>query len=187
MATLTIRNFDDTLKTQLRIEAAQHGHSMEEEVRIILRRALTHPERSGGLGNVLSELMYGITRFPDGRRKAGLHEAALSMLEDEFAGRVLAFDAAAAVQYGVLAPHAIRQAARSASLMRKLRQSAGIKVQCLQPATKRTLRQRVSLYSTLGQRRNRRRLKDSIAIEPKRRSQPPLWLVTLHHSIKFAP
>lgn len=51
MATLTIRNFDETLKTQLRIEAAQHGHSMEEEVRIILRRALTHPERRDGLGS----------------------------------------------------------------------------------------------------------------------------------------
>jgi len=51
MATLTIRNFDDTLKTQLRIEAAQHGHSMEEEVRIILRRALTRPKQQGGLGS----------------------------------------------------------------------------------------------------------------------------------------
>lgn len=40
MATLTIRNLDDALKAQLRIEAALHGHSMEEEVRSILRRAL---------------------------------------------------------------------------------------------------------------------------------------------------
>lgn len=41
MAALTIRNLDDELKAQLRMEAASHGHSMEEEVRLILRRALT--------------------------------------------------------------------------------------------------------------------------------------------------
>lgn len=40
MAALTIRNVDDTLKTQLRIRAAQHGVSMEEEARRILRDAL---------------------------------------------------------------------------------------------------------------------------------------------------
>ncbi|CAJ92832.1 Plasmid stabilization protein [Cupriavidus necator] len=40
MATLTIRNIDHELKARLRIEAAQHGRSMEEEVREILRRAL---------------------------------------------------------------------------------------------------------------------------------------------------
>jgi plasmid stability protein len=40
MATLTIRNLDDTLKTRLRVVAAQHGHSMEEEVRQIIREAL---------------------------------------------------------------------------------------------------------------------------------------------------
>lgn len=41
MAALTIRNLDDELKAQLRMEAASHGHSMEEEARLILRRALT--------------------------------------------------------------------------------------------------------------------------------------------------
>lgn len=41
MPTLTIRNVDDALKTQLRIRAAQHGVSMEEEARRILRDALT--------------------------------------------------------------------------------------------------------------------------------------------------
>lgn len=40
MATLTIRNLDDTLKTRLRLVAALHGRSMEEEVRQILRGAL---------------------------------------------------------------------------------------------------------------------------------------------------
>ncbi|HRE45047.1 MAG TPA: hypothetical protein PKY87_13900 [Terricaulis sp.] len=40
MASLTIRNIDDSLKERLRVRAALHGHSMEEEARIILRRAV---------------------------------------------------------------------------------------------------------------------------------------------------
>lgn len=51
MATLTIRNLDDDLKARLRVEAAQHGHSMEEEVRSILRRALIQPSTAAGLGS----------------------------------------------------------------------------------------------------------------------------------------
>lgn len=54
MASLTIRNLDEDLKARLRIEAAQHGNSMEEEVRSILRRALIrHPEK--GLGSRISQ------------------------------------------------------------------------------------------------------------------------------------
>ncbi len=37
MASITIRNLDDTLKRRLRIRAAEHGRSMEEEAREILR------------------------------------------------------------------------------------------------------------------------------------------------------
>ena len=40
MASITIRNLDETLKTKLRIQSAQHGCSMEAEVRNILRRVL---------------------------------------------------------------------------------------------------------------------------------------------------
>jgi plasmid stability protein len=43
MATLTIRQLDDTLKTKLRVRAAEHGKSMEEEAREILRQALVAP------------------------------------------------------------------------------------------------------------------------------------------------
>lgn len=50
MATITVRNLDDELKAQLRVQAASHGHSMEEEVRLILRKALVKPEQ-GGLGS----------------------------------------------------------------------------------------------------------------------------------------
>ena len=41
MASITIRNLDESLKSRLRIQAAIHGHSMEEEAREILRSALT--------------------------------------------------------------------------------------------------------------------------------------------------
>ncbi|MEY4484064.1 MAG: hypothetical protein RL693_1516 [Verrucomicrobiota bacterium] len=36
--TLTIRNLDETVKQKLRVRAAQHGRSMEAEVRDILTR-----------------------------------------------------------------------------------------------------------------------------------------------------
>lgn len=48
MATLTIRDFDDELKAALRVRAAEHGRSMESEVRDILRTALTRS--SSGVG-----------------------------------------------------------------------------------------------------------------------------------------
>ncbi|TVQ28512.1 MAG: plasmid stabilization protein [Spirochaetaceae bacterium] len=41
MATITIRDLDDELKRRLRIRAARHDHSMEEEVRLILRDTLS--------------------------------------------------------------------------------------------------------------------------------------------------
>jgi antitoxin FitA len=40
MATLTIRQLDDKTKSKLRVRAAQHGRSMEEEAREILCSAL---------------------------------------------------------------------------------------------------------------------------------------------------
>lgn len=43
MASLTIRQIDDDLKTQLRLRAAANNNSMEEEARRILRSALTKP------------------------------------------------------------------------------------------------------------------------------------------------
>ena len=40
MASITIRNLDEGLKVRLRIRAAHHSRSMEEEVRAILRQVL---------------------------------------------------------------------------------------------------------------------------------------------------
>jgi plasmid stability protein len=47
MATMTIRNIDDELKTKLRVQAARHGRSMEEEARHILRAALSTKAETG--------------------------------------------------------------------------------------------------------------------------------------------
>ena len=40
MASITVRGLDAAVKTGLRLRAARHGRSMEEEVREILRLAL---------------------------------------------------------------------------------------------------------------------------------------------------
>ncbi len=55
MANFTIRNLDEDLKTRLRVAAALNGHSMEEETRHILRRALTdNSAASQGLGSLIA-------------------------------------------------------------------------------------------------------------------------------------
>ena len=51
MSTLTIRNIEPLIKDKLRMAAAAHGRSMEEEVRTILRNALAQPAVVGGLGS----------------------------------------------------------------------------------------------------------------------------------------
>ncbi|MEJ0068914.1 MAG: plasmid stabilization protein [Pseudomonadota bacterium] len=45
MASITIRNLDDGLKGKLRVRAAEHGRSMEEEARDILRTTLAWERR----------------------------------------------------------------------------------------------------------------------------------------------
>jgi plasmid stability protein len=46
MSSITVRNLGESLKKQLRLRAAHHGWSMEQEVRIILQNAVadTPPE-----------------------------------------------------------------------------------------------------------------------------------------------
>jgi plasmid stability protein len=48
MPSITIRNLDKSIKEQLRIQAARHGRSMEEEVRSILKVALAKESTSSG-------------------------------------------------------------------------------------------------------------------------------------------
>jgi len=50
VASMTIRNLGDKLKARLRVRAAQHGRSMEEEARDILQSALAvEPTRNRSL------------------------------------------------------------------------------------------------------------------------------------------
>jgi plasmid stability protein len=47
MASMTIRDIDESLKVRLRVQAARHGRSMEDEARDILRAALSaQPSRA---------------------------------------------------------------------------------------------------------------------------------------------
>lgn len=48
MGTLTIRKLDDDVKARLRLRAASHGRSMEEEARTILGEALAEQPRNQG-------------------------------------------------------------------------------------------------------------------------------------------
>ena len=50
MASITIRNLDDDVKRRLRVRAAEHGRSMEEEARDILRQVVGQPNAPRNLG-----------------------------------------------------------------------------------------------------------------------------------------
>jgi plasmid stability protein len=47
MASVTIRNLDEKTKARLRVRAARHGRSMEEEARTLLRTALREDTVAG--------------------------------------------------------------------------------------------------------------------------------------------
>ena len=59
MAALSIRDLDDDVRARLRIRAAQHGRSMEAEVRAILTDAVEAPDARPGLAQEL------LARFGD--------------------------------------------------------------------------------------------------------------------------
>ncbi len=47
MASITIRRLGDDTKQRLRVRAAQHGRSMEDEARVILRSVLSEDVATG--------------------------------------------------------------------------------------------------------------------------------------------
>jgi plasmid stability protein len=54
MGSLTIRNLDDRVKEKIRIRAAKHGRSMEEEARRLLDLAVSTPSGDeAGLGTAI--------------------------------------------------------------------------------------------------------------------------------------
>jgi plasmid stability protein len=61
VAQVTVRKLEETVKRKLKQRAARHGHSMEQEIRDILRDAVKHDERPRkGLGTEIAELFKGI-------------------------------------------------------------------------------------------------------------------------------
>ncbi|HEX4505206.1 MAG TPA: plasmid stabilization protein [Alphaproteobacteria bacterium] len=54
MASIIIRNLDEPLKAKLRVQAAVHGRSMEDEARDILRAALNR--QSGPPANLAAAI-----------------------------------------------------------------------------------------------------------------------------------
>ena len=60
MASLTIRNFDEDLKARLRLQAARHGCSMEQEVRDILRRAVQPTPADSGFAERIHQRFAGL-------------------------------------------------------------------------------------------------------------------------------
>jgi plasmid stability protein len=73
MASLTIRNLEDNLKADLRLRAARHGLSMEEEVRQILRQALAPALPASSLSRRIQERFAGLDaeNLPIPNRKPG--------------------------------------------------------------------------------------------------------------------
>ena len=63
MATLTIRDLDDDLRAQLRVRAAEHGRSMEAEVRAILRETLAKPPPTSRLGSRIHHRFASLGEF----------------------------------------------------------------------------------------------------------------------------
>ena len=51
----------------------------------------------------VAEILYGIARMPDGKRKQGLLDVASAMFDEDFAGNILPFDADSAVHYAEIA------------------------------------------------------------------------------------
>ena len=49
MASMTIRDLDEKIKTKLRVRAARNNRSMEEEARAILKAALAESSRTRSL------------------------------------------------------------------------------------------------------------------------------------------
>ena len=70
MATLTIRKLDEKTKARLRVRAAHHGRSMEEEAREILKIGVATSEREPNLAESIRALFeplggVDLPEFPD--------------------------------------------------------------------------------------------------------------------------
>ena len=84
MAMLTVRNLSEEVHRALRVRAAQHGQSMEAEVRAILEAAIK-PQGSVKLGSLLADM----------GRQARLNDAEFGVFEqlrDKTPSRTVSFE-----------------------------------------------------------------------------------------------
>jgi plasmid stability protein len=66
MASLTIRNLEESLKSRLRVRAATNGRSMEDEVRVLLRAVLSQEDHEAkGLGTAIRALFHPFGGFDE--------------------------------------------------------------------------------------------------------------------------
>lgn len=64
---------------------------------------------AAALAITVGELLYGVARLDDGARKARLQAGVRALVQEDFADRVLAFDAAAAERYADIVDDRERQ------------------------------------------------------------------------------
>ncbi len=85
MATLTIRNLDEEIKRQLRIQGAKHNRSMEAEARLILEKSLLTTDSSIGLASMIREIVtpYGGVDINLPERKKDASDERLIDIPDE--------------------------------------------------------------------------------------------------------
>jgi plasmid stability protein len=76
VAQLLVRNLDEDVKARLRVLAAEHGRSMEEEVRAILRQAVEAKPRPGGFGSRVAARFAG-SGLRDDEQLPDLRDAAV--------------------------------------------------------------------------------------------------------------
>lgn len=76
MGTLMIRDLDDNVKARLRIQAAEHGRSMEAEARVLLAAALTGRRPSRGLGSYIHDRFATVGAEPAVARRTEAARAA---------------------------------------------------------------------------------------------------------------
>ena len=72
MASITIRNLDKKTKERLRVQAALHGRSMEEEVRSILKENLSKdPVKTSNLADAVRKRFepFGGVELPEIKRE----------------------------------------------------------------------------------------------------------------------
>jgi plasmid stability protein len=71
MASITVRNLDETVKQRLRVRAARHGWSMEQEIRRILEESVSeHPAKGNFAERVHSRFAdLGADQLPIPTRK----------------------------------------------------------------------------------------------------------------------